>query len=38
MKCVLSVVVLSMLAVCGFADNKKDEPKPAQSIENYGNK
>jgi len=32
MKCVLSVVVLSMLAVCGFADNKKDEPKPAQSI------
>src|SRR5260370_41094533 len=32
MKWVLSVVVLLMLAVCGFADDKKDEPKPAQSI------
>jgi CubicO group peptidase (beta-lactamase class C family) len=32
MKWVLAVVVLSTLAVCGFADDKKDEPKPAQSI------
>ena len=32
MKWVLAVVLLSMLAVCGFADDKKDEPKPAQSI------
>jgi CubicO group peptidase (beta-lactamase class C family) len=32
MKWVLAVVVLSMLAVCGFADDKKNEPKPAQSI------
>lgn len=32
MKRVLAVVLLSMLAVCGFADDKKDEPKPAQSI------
>jgi CubicO group peptidase (beta-lactamase class C family) len=32
MKWVLSVVVLLMLAVCGFADDKKNEPKPAQSI------
>jgi CubicO group peptidase (beta-lactamase class C family) len=32
MKWVLSVVVLSMVAVCGFADDKEDEPKPAQSI------
>jgi len=32
MKWVLAVVLLSMLAVCGFADDKKDEPKLAQSI------
>jgi CubicO group peptidase (beta-lactamase class C family) len=32
MKWVLAVVVLSMLSVCGFADDKKNEPKPAQSI------